>query len=143
MSGMRKRFTGFICLIAVLTVSALCFSGCGEKNVTLEQMISENPDMARSVEKGLGDINVEGVSPSLDYNKNTVTVTLKYDKTFDEDDAELLAKAFDENGDTFDAACESAISDIKKTTELKKIKIKIKVLNGDSSDMWEKTYGGK
>lgn len=130
--------------MAVIAVAAMGFCACGEKKVlTLEEMVAENPEMAKEIQKSLGSIKTEGVSPSLSYKKNNITISLKYDKTYKEDDVKVLAKAFDENGGVFDADCEEAINNIKSSTELSNISITIVVLNGDDTEMWTKTYGGK
>lgn len=137
-----KNFVKILCIAASLAVGLALFCGCGKaEKQSLEEMVTQNPEMAKEIEKGLGDIDTEGVSPSLSYEKNTIVISLKYDKTYDEDDIEVLSGAFDENGEIFDAKCEEAIANIKSSTELKKVSIEIVVLNGDGAELWSKAYG--
>ncbi len=140
----RNRTIKVLCLMVAMIVAAMALCACGEKEaLSLEDMISENPQMAKDIEKNLGTIATEGVSPSLSYEGNTVLISLKYDKTYKDDDVEILTKAFEENGDVFDAGCEEAVENIKASTELSDITIKILVLNGDDTELWTKSYGGK
>ena len=121
---------------------ALC--GCGETKVlSLEEMVSQNPEMAKTIEEGLADIKASGVTQSVNYKGNTIELTLKYEKSYKEDDVEAFAKAFEENEAIYEAACTQAIANIKKGTELEKVKIRISVINGDSSEIWSKTYKGE
>ena len=96
-----------------------------------------------STREGLAEIDASGVTQSVNYKGNTIELTLKYDKAYKEDDVEAFAKAFEENESIYEAACNQAIANIKKSTELEKIKVKISVVNGDSSEIWSKTYKGE
>jgi len=140
----RNNSLKIICLITVLAVCLFGFWGCGEKKVlSLEEMVSQNPEMSKTIEEGLAEIDASGVTQSVNYKGNTIELTLKYDKAYKEDDVEAFAKAFEENESIYEAACNQAIANIKKSTELEKIKVIISVVNGDSSEIWSKTYKGE
>ena len=125
----------------VLAMGALVLSGCGTKEkLTLADMVSQNPEMAKTIEEGLAELDAEGVSQSVNYKGNTVEVALKYDKVYKDSDVEILAKAFEDNGDIYESACAKAIAKIKKGAELEGVKIKVTVLNGDSEEIWSKVY---
>lgn len=138
---MGKNILRALCLTVALMIGALAFAGCGQKTLTLEEMVAQNPDMGKEISKGLGDISVKGVSPKLSYKKNTIIISLVYDKTFKEKDVKIMTKAFEKNDDAFDDVCTKAIANIKKSTDLQTVKIKIQVLDGEGTELWKKTYG--
>jgi len=143
MKKTKNQFIRIFCLVAVLAISLWGFCACGaKKSQSLEEMINENPEMATEIESAFGeiDIDTEGVSPSLSYKGNTINISLKYDKTYKDDEVKVLKKAFEESSEVFDTKCLEAVSNIKSSTDLKKIKIKVAVQNGDGSELWTKTY---
>ena len=141
---MIKKHFRIICFIMTLAMAALVFCGCGETKVlSLEEMVAQNPDMAKSIEEGLTDLEAAHVTQSVSYKGNTIVLSLKYEKAYKDEDAAALAEAFAANEEAYEPACNQAIADIKKNTELEKVKVKVQVLNGDDSEIWTKTYKGK
>lgn len=128
----------------ILAMTALAFCGCGEKKVlSLEEMVAQNPDMTKAIEEGLTDLEAARVTQSVSYKGNTIVLSLKYEKAYKDEDVAALAEAFAAHEDVYESACNQAIADIKKKTDLEKVKVKVQVLNGDDSEIWTKTYKGK
>lgn len=143
MKKTSKIFAVLLSLVMVMSATvALTSCGSDEPN-TLEKYIADHPEEQKAMDDAVASYAQDGMAVDVQFKGNTIIYSFKYDETYDEDTVEQMKSYFDGAMESVGSVFENIAKTCEEQTEIEGITVQVLYLNGDDSEIYNKTFEAK
>lgn len=135
----KKRIVSVILVAVLMITSAAALISCKkeeEKPETLEEYI-EASESAQEELKGISDsMSNDLLDGSMSVEGNSIVITMKFKEVYDDSYFDKMKDAMEDKLDEYKDTFNDAISDIQKSSGIEDVTLKMSVLNGDGTEIY-------